>query len=336
MVMFDREGLFRGDVIDATLGQTRQQGYPQVVLKVKATEYFDEEAEDGAAFVPWDYDMGTTGYLCLVGTKDGEMFQTFSCDAVKEVFGWDGADLTALVELLANAGSEGLQCQFRMIEDDWEGRKQDGFKLQAIYDFDAPPTRELRQLDKAEAANLATQFGALFGGASAPKPKSNKPSAKKGLPAGPKRKPTTKPLTPGASSKSKLVRNEEVDEHVASDAEVRAEREQQKMDRREKAAAAKASKRTGPPATGKNKSAGPPSVAKTKVAESDQGTAWEAMVQVREDHGLDAGTAEDAYSKAVFAVVGEITEDGVADITGEQWAEVQTHGVAIMEDLIPE
>jgi len=226
--------------------------------------------------------------------------------------------------------------QFRMVEDDYEQAKFD-YKLQGVYLFDAPPTRELRQLDADAVKDLDKMFGAVLAG-------KKKPTAAKSNKAGGKKTPPTKPvagkkLRPGASTKDKVQANADVDAHVAADAEERDAREQAKVakrqaakDKREASAAAKkAGKKTGPPAVSGKKSP----AEDEDVAACTHTEAWDAMVEARENAGLGEGVAEEAYRNSVFAVVGDLkSDDQLEAVTDAQWAEVRDIALTEINDLL--
>jgi hypothetical protein len=184
--------------------------------------------------------------------------------------------------------------------------------LQAVYTFDAPPTRELKRLDTDALKDLDAMFAGVLGGSATP----SKPVSRKA--------PATAPKAPGAKktpadAKGKIAANDAVDEHVARDQAAREAREAAKLAARE---ARKAAKKTGPPTV----------AAAPTAVECTQMDAWNALVQVREDNGLEEGTAETAYTESVFEVVGELTSDEqVADITPVQWAEIRQVGMVKME-----
>lgn len=176
-------GTFRGEVLDRGIG-TSTNGYPQLVLQVRAEEQYDEDAKVWSTCEP----METTGYLTLVG---GSGKATRSAQQAMKAFGWDGAtwsDLQTKEDLADHV-------QFRMKEDTYNDRVS--IKLDWIDAYDANPSRSVGKLDPGALKALDSKWaGALKAIGGGPKPKSAPVAPKAPVQADPTTTPTPAP-TPG-------------------------------------------------------------------------------------------------------------------------------------------
>jgi len=181
MAQINRPGTFRGIPQEWGVSESRN-GFPQFVVRLLATEYFDEageiEGNEPGTWTPWDYGDEITAFLILFNDK-GPIFHV---DALKAALGWDG---TSFANLNNNEWSESV-IQFRVVSEEFEGVTR--LKVQAVNPQDAEPGRMIKKLDADDLKDLDAKFKGLLGGAKVA-PKSAKPTA----PASPK---PSAPATP--------------------------------------------------------------------------------------------------------------------------------------------
>lgn len=85
MIPIDRPGAFRGLPLEWVVNTSRN-GYPQFVVRLQATEHYDEESQ---TWMPWvQYDMEITAYLILFYEKGGKMVPCFQHENCERAFGW--------------------------------------------------------------------------------------------------------------------------------------------------------------------------------------------------------------------------------------------------------
>ena len=184
----DRPGAYRGKPLDWGVSETRN-GYPQMILRLQATEFYDETGEltgGEPGWVNWaDYEQEITAYVVLYTQKDGKWEELLNAKQVKKVFGWTGLDFESLAE--GKWGETILL--FRVDPNEYNG--QTTLKVQWIDTADASPVKQLPKYDTAKLKGLTAKMsGALS--ASAPAPVAAKPTtAKPAVP--PKGKPGPKP-----------------------------------------------------------------------------------------------------------------------------------------------
>jgi len=149
---------------------TPQQGLPQLILNLLATEMYNPQED---AWYPWaDYDESITGYLLLVYLDDkNQPFRFSHYENIMAVTGWDGESFAGLDKL----DLTGKIIQFEVYEDG-----EYGFKVKQIAAEDGV-LGGLRKLDDKDLAALDRKFSTGATG------KKNTPAKK------PKPKPTRKP-----------------------------------------------------------------------------------------------------------------------------------------------
>lgn len=195
----DRVGVFRGQITDRGIAATKN-GFPQLVLQLRATEKYNEAEEVWEDWSQYE-EVEATAYIVLFG---GNGKPTFGVEQAKRALGWNGASFLSLQE-----DTSVERIQWRMAENTYEGKTS--LQVAAIDAYDAEPGRKVRKLDVADVKKLdaryAAQLKALGGG---PKPKSAKPKSppKEGPPADPTQtmssaeKPSSPPSgTPSGGSK---------------------------------------------------------------------------------------------------------------------------------------
>ena len=160
----ENTGTYRGVAIDHAVTES-SGGYPQLVLQLCATEYYDDET--GEYIDVSDQGLEIYAYLVLFG---GDGKATLNCSQVQKVFSWDGKSFTGLNEL--DISEMGLQ--FRVEENNYEGKTTN--QVNWVDEFDAIPGRSMKKLDAKGIKELDAKFNAALkqlGGAKAPaKPKS--------------------------------------------------------------------------------------------------------------------------------------------------------------------
>lgn len=188
--MLDRPGTYRGLPQDWGVSESRG-GFPQFTVRLKALEFYDEEAGE---YVDWSqYDMTAEGYLVLY-TKDaqGQWKELMHAAQLKKVFGWDGLTF----ESLANGKYGETTVLFRVEAEEFEGKTR--LKLQWIDTADASPTKQLPKYDAAKLKVLTAKMGGALSASVAPPTPAKAPTSVK--PTAPKRGPGRPPKsTPAAS-----------------------------------------------------------------------------------------------------------------------------------------
>lgn len=191
MSAIDRVGTFKGLPTDWGVSETKKNGYPQFVLELKATHFYDEEKGE---YVPWDtYDQTITAYLCLFTKKDGEWVELMNAKQVKATFGWDGQSF----ESLSNGNYGNTEIMFRVEENDFEGNVT--LQVSWVDVADADPLRQLPKFDAAKLKGLTEKMGGALAAASTAAAPVTK--VKRSKRAKPKAQPPTRvtpPTTPPA------------------------------------------------------------------------------------------------------------------------------------------
>jgi len=148
----DRPGTFRGTPLEWAVTTTKN-GFPQFVVRLQATEYYNEEDK---VWLPWsEYGAEITAYLVLFYEKNGEMVPCFQHENCQRAFGW--AEPFAFSSL--NDGEWGnLVILFRVEKNDYPGGFP--FKVTSIDAADADPIRGIQKLDpkKLSAMDVDPRF----------------------------------------------------------------------------------------------------------------------------------------------------------------------------------
>ena len=206
MGQIDREGTFRGHIIDKSFGMSKG-GFPQFVARLQAAEMYDPETEQWLDWSKYD-ETEMVGYFILVG-KDGNM--TFNAEKLQKAVGWSGGSFSELEQ----ADYSDMLVQFRVGYG--KGEFADRLGVNSIDHADADPSNSLKKLDPAEIKALDAKFAAAlkkFSGG--PKPKT--------VPAGKPEPPkATKPAKPAApKSKPPAAPKAEPEKPAEADAEAKA------------------------------------------------------------------------------------------------------------------
>ena len=188
MSLIDREGTFRGIVVDRSVTES-SGGYPQFELQLKANEYYDEDDQE---WVNWSQvdEKDTTAWLILF---DGKNRQTLSFKQIEKIFGWDGASFIDL----NNIPFEGVELQFRVKKNIYEGNET--YKVEWIDEHDASPGRTVRKLDADGLKALQAKYASKLKGKAPAKAPSKTPS--KAPPKAPKKNPAPAPTISGKCTK---------------------------------------------------------------------------------------------------------------------------------------
>lgn len=178
-------GTYRGRIMEHSVSETKN-GFPQLVARLGATEYYDRDYTDGTtdesgrevkgAWVGLGEELEILGYFCLV---DGKGEKTLNCQQVEKTLGWDGCDLMSLNDMPLTDKA----VQFRVKEHEYEQK----ITLQAEWldEFEANPNPGLKKLDAESVKTLQSKFAKAF---------SNKKPV-----AAATAKPATKPVILGAA-----------------------------------------------------------------------------------------------------------------------------------------
>jgi hypothetical protein len=133
MNKIDRASTFRGVVLEKAVGQTKKSQCPQLIVKLKAVEIFDEEEKIWVDYA--EYDQSITGHLVLFG-KDGK--STLNCQQIQKVFGWTGKSFAELDSIESPVG-----VQFRVSEDEYEGESRLNVSWIDVYDAEPGGIKKL-------------------------------------------------------------------------------------------------------------------------------------------------------------------------------------------------
>ena len=308
----DRIGTFRCRLIEKGISKTKEKGLPQLVARVAMIQLYEEKGGDdgkGKWFDINDWEMETTAYLCLYGTKKGadSPSPTFNYEAVMKVFSWGGVSLAALDK----QDHDGLEFQVRITENTYEGARSP-FQVGNIAEFDADPVYTIRKLDAKEVKDLDAQFSSI--GASSKNAASAKGASKAPAKPHPARVPadnaTKTPAKPKGPAKPKAQAQAQTQTADEKKAEMKARSD------RVKAQTKKPTASTPPPPDDDNTTlALPEAEGSCTKAES-----WAGIFDMR-DESIDDATVKELWDDAIVEVAGQ----GVIhkDVTGEQWFQVK-------------
>lgn len=187
MEMVDREGDFRGEVIEYAVRKTDNSKSVGINLLMQIHEMYDRDSE---AWVAWDYGQHVYGTIWVI-KKDGAANENGVKTAV-ESLDWDGSFTS-----LSSKSWKPSICSFSVEEKEYNGKKR--FEISFFNDYDRTPGGGMKQLDEAEVKSLQQQFGSPLRGLAAQfkRNKTTPPTGSK--PAAPpptKRQP--EPVTNGA------------------------------------------------------------------------------------------------------------------------------------------
>ncbi len=193
-------GTYRGTVVETTVGKTKK-GYPQFIVRIQPEEVYDFTDQEWYA-VDQTNQLPDIGYLVLC-TATQEMFHL---QDIRAAFGWQGTTFKSLAE----ASFAGTKVQYRMAENDYDGKVT--IQMQNVAAFDASPTGGLRAASDDDLKTMDAEFGGFLKNsaakapAAAPKPptapkppkapKATKPAAAPEAPAEPEDAPPPVVKTP--------------------------------------------------------------------------------------------------------------------------------------------
>ena len=309
-MQIDRIGTFLVGEIDRALGQTKKQGLPQLAIKVKVLQYYDQANEEYLDYS--EYDMQTDAYFTLAfNGKDG-METTFSFDDIMRVYNWDGRDFQTLTELPAPE-----TFMIKVKDNDPEFAAKNPFVVSKIDTADANPSDGLRKLDAAGVQSLQAQYGALLNKKGKVAPPA---SAKKAPPVA----PTTTPPKAAAPTPAPVVEDE-----PAPPKQTPAEKKAAKKAKSEKVAAdnarleaEKVEKTTkAPPVPPTASIPAPAPTEDTKEEVTGSKTKQEAYEYVYEMQaaGITDEQRNNAWNAAILQIAGDVDQQ---TITGEQWYQI--------------
>lgn len=199
--VIDREGTFRFQVMDHAVNVTKTNNFPQLVMRLRATEYWDAENSE---WVPWaEYEMETTAFLILFFKDDTEeLVAARNVEQCQLALGWDGQSLSGLNDL----DLTGKVVQGRVATNEYKGKVS--LRVEWIDVFDAEPGMgSCRRLDAKTLSDLDKQFKGLLGGGKAPAKAPAKAKAKKV-----KAPPKATPVPPTSATDDDAGEPEPVDE----------------------------------------------------------------------------------------------------------------------------
>ena len=180
----DGVGAYRGEIIEAGLGTTKKSGFPQWVVRFRATEKFIEDPSDLKHFemdepgwVDWsEYGDELTGFFVLFNSTEefSEDTSLLNYEQIQLAVGCDGTEFDSL----NNGKYVGKKVLFRVDLNEYDGKES--FQINWIDAEDASPVRELKKLNpedvKALTAKLKFQKKQK---PSVAKPSAAKPTTKK-------------------------------------------------------------------------------------------------------------------------------------------------------------
>jgi hypothetical protein len=145
MNLVDRDGIFKGRVLDHTVGKTKN-GFPQLNIRLKATEFFDPTQSE---WVSWEeYGQEIIGYAVLANDA-GKLFKH---DQIVEAFGWNGLSYAGLA--VQNLST--VACQFQVEWNEYNGVKS--LQVTNFGKVDGSVLGGLRGATPAELEDLDRKF----------------------------------------------------------------------------------------------------------------------------------------------------------------------------------
>lgn len=215
-----RDGNYKFEVTECGLGTTKN-GYPQAVLRLKATQYYAEDKElmdhfglEEPGWVDWaEYDEEILAFCVLfkANVNDGEQCvpgenSIFWYEALQEALGWEGTSF----DDLNDKTFVGKVVQGWVAEDEYDGNTR--LQIKGLAEENAPLVRELKKLDSDKLKGLNSL---LVGGK---KTAPAKPAAKPSVPASkPKGKGKDKATAPPAAKPPKKDEEPEAPAELSDD-----------------------------------------------------------------------------------------------------------------------
>lgn len=166
MSKIDREGTFRGLVLEHGMSTTRKNGFPQWVARLSAVQMFVSE-DDRESWIKEGYEISEdgwidcsnwgwelTGYFVLFNHEKALL----NYDQVIEATGWDGHDFQDLSTMDLTEHT----VQFRVEMNEYEGTES--LQISWIDVVGAPVDRELQIITEDDAKALNKKFKGLMRG----------------------------------------------------------------------------------------------------------------------------------------------------------------------------
>ncbi len=175
------EATFRGNIVEKAVGKSKS-GLPQFVVKLVATEAWDDDAQDWVDWTPYD-ENEITGYFILYSKKNEP---TLNATQVMVATGWDGQSFS----VLDGCDLSDLVVQFRVENHTYQ--EKTSLQVTWIDAFDAVPGMAIKKLDATEIMALDAQYAKF-------KPKAAKVVAKPSKAAAPAK---PKPAASGVVTKT--------------------------------------------------------------------------------------------------------------------------------------
>lgn len=190
----DTIGNYRGEIMEAGLGVTKNQ-FPQSVLRLKALEkWVDSKSEmehfklPEPAWVDWSsFEEETVGFFVLFNSADtfDKGTSLLNYEQLQMATGWDGLEFDSL----QNGALLGKKVSFRVEDHEYQGKQS--IQVSWIDAYNADPVRKLKTLDAEDvkALNKKLKIAKPAAKPVAAKPTATKPAA---APA-PEKKPDPTP-----------------------------------------------------------------------------------------------------------------------------------------------
>lgn len=288
----DRPGCFLGSVLESTLGQTKENSYPQSIMRLQADKYYASTSEElkhygitEPGFVDWD-PQTTLAYLCLFNDKG----PLKNYDQLMSAFNWSGTDFQDLTDFV------GKRCLFRVEENTYKDRTS--LQVSWIDAEDAPPERTLKAVDAKTVADLNSRF---LAGMKKPTTPAKPAAAKASVPASKSSTPTVSPSVPFVPATSVVAPLSGGTPKMPPADAFDPPRE-------------KKGKKTGPPVPA------PIATAPALPAETTMMEAWEYLNDPAIRGAVDEAKIADAWTAACSAIGEEIPQE---DFTSAMWARVR-------------
>jgi len=151
--LVDREGTFRGRIVDYGLGETRN-GAVRLSIKAELDECWskdEDNPEDEGAWEDWRvYNVEAYGDLILVKTN-GESNNT-QVTALARHAGWDGR-----IESIADKTWKPWASQFSVEPNTYEGRTT--YRIAFVNGWDDKPGGTMKSVSADDARKLAAKYG---------------------------------------------------------------------------------------------------------------------------------------------------------------------------------
>lgn len=167
---FDREGTFRGEIIEYGLQDAKESKSVAVVVKCQVHEAYNFETETWEDWRQWN--MEGYGNVWVI-KKDGTINEK-SAESLMRHAGWSGS-----LNDIVTGDWKPTPVQFVVKSETYKNQTQ--YKVAFINGYDSTPGGGIRSVDPDKAKELqlsyGSQFRALAGNVKAKEPPKGKPSA---------------------------------------------------------------------------------------------------------------------------------------------------------------